>query len=176
MRRAGSRSVSVMTRSAQRHSDICAHCLYKSGLIGHFRRHRTGNPHAIPIRALIRTVILVLARRPRSSVPAARGRPTPEKTPIRPPCGAPSCLHVPSYRPRRCAPHRRTGSGVYKVRAHQQTAMPAPPAPSSDHGPVRMSWVPMRRQITWGMPGQTSGPYCQVARPAGPVPMDQVIS
>ncbi|MFI0233784.1 relaxase domain-containing protein [Streptomyces sp. NPDC017086] len=47
---------------------------------------------------------------------------------------------------------------------------------SGRQGPVRMSWVPMRRQMTCGVPGRHAGPYSHVARPAGPVPMDQVSS
>ena len=50
-----------------------------------------------------------------------------------------------------------------------QTSIPA-------HGPVRMSWVPMRHQMTCGVPGRRAGLYPHVARPAGPVPVDQVSS
>jgi hypothetical protein len=46
---AGSRSVTVVTPSAPRHSVKCPHPRSKMGLIGHFRRGRTGNHLAFRI-------------------------------------------------------------------------------------------------------------------------------
>src|SRR6478735_1000782 len=87
-----------MTRSAQCHSDICTLFLYKSGPIGHFRRRRAGNRHAIQITALIQGAILVFGRHvePESAVSALPSAPSSRRSrdaSIRTPhCGPPSCL------------------------------------------------------------------------------------
>jgi hypothetical protein len=38
---------------------------------------------------------------------------------------------------------------------------------SQGHGRLKMSWVPIRRQLMCAWPGLTSSPYSKVARPSG---------
>jgi hypothetical protein len=72
---------------------------------------------------------------------------------------------------------RRSGFDPRRPGIRLQERLPVLPRPEQHRlGPVRMSWVPMRRQTMCCSPGTIGAPYSHVARPAGPVPMDQVSS
>lgn len=85
-----------------------------------------------------------------------------------PPDSAPDAVHFDHGSEYRWGPASSRGCAPSSPRSTRRAcSSEAPSSARVPHGPVKMSWVPMRRQTMCCSPATTARPYVHVARPSG---------